>query len=132
MLGEPVRLLVESGSLALALPLAAAAAACRPAARPTMAQERSIVVASTTSTEQSGLFGHILPLFTRDTGIAVRVVALGTGQALDVARRGDADVVFVHDRETEERFVADGYRPPPALRSCKLAHPPQAQDKSAD
>ena len=62
----------------------------------------------TTSTEQSGLFSHILPLFTRETGIAVRVVALGTGQALDVGRRGDADVVLVHDRAAEERFVAEG------------------------
>jgi tungstate transport system substrate-binding protein len=71
-------------------------------------QERSIVVASTTSTEQSGLFGHILPLFTKKTGIQVKVVALGTGQALDVGRRGDADVVFVHDRQAEDRFVAEG------------------------
>ncbi|GGC43031.1 tungsten ABC transporter substrate-binding protein [Siccirubricoccus deserti] len=76
------------------------------------AQERSITVASTTSTEQSGLFGHILPAFTRATGIAVRVVALGTGQALDVGRRGDADVVFVHDRAAEERFVAEGFGGP--------------------
>ncbi len=74
-----------------------------------VAQERSITVASTTSTEQSGLFGHILPAFTGRTGIQVRVVALGTGQALDVGRRGDADVVFVHDTEAEERFVAEGF-----------------------
>jgi tungstate transport system substrate-binding protein len=73
------------------------------------AQERSIVVASTTSTEQSGLFGHLLPLFTRATGIAVRVVAVGTGQALDIGRRGDADVVLVHDRAAEDRFVAEGF-----------------------
>ena len=73
------------------------------------AQERSITVASTTSTEQSGLFGHILPLFMRDTGVSVRVVALGTGQALDVGRRGDADAVFVHDRAAEERFVREGF-----------------------
>jgi tungstate transport system substrate-binding protein len=78
-------------------------------ALPVAAQERSITVASTTSTEQSGLFGHILPAFTRDTGITVRVVALGTGQALDVGRRGDADVVFVHDRAAEQRFVAEGF-----------------------
>ncbi|WP_337876945.1 substrate-binding domain-containing protein [Elioraea sp.] len=78
-------------------------------ALPVAAQERFITVASTTSTEQSGLFGHILPLFTRKSGIAVRVVALGTGQALDVGRRGDADVVFVHDAAAEERFVAEGY-----------------------
>jgi tungstate transport system substrate-binding protein len=81
-------------------------------ALPALAQERSITVASTTSTEQSGLFGHILPIFTRETGIAVRVLALGTGQALDVGRRGDADVVFVHDRAAEERFVADGFGGP--------------------
>jgi tungstate transport system substrate-binding protein len=73
------------------------------------AQDRSIVVASTTSTEQSGLFGQILPLFTRKTGIAVKVVALGTGQALDVGRRGDADVVFVHDRAAEDKFVSEGH-----------------------
>jgi tungstate transport system substrate-binding protein len=71
--------------------------------------QRFITVASTTSTEQSGLFGHILPVFTRETGIEVRVVALGTGQALDVGRRGDADVVFVHDTAAEERFVAEGF-----------------------
>lgn len=81
-------------------------------ALPALAQERSITVASTTSTEQSGLFGHILPIFTRESGIVVRVVALGTGQALDVGRRGDADVVFVHDRAAEERFVAEGFGGP--------------------
>ena len=81
-------------------------------ALPALAQERSITVASTTSTEPSGLFGQILPIFTRETGITVRVVALGTGQALDVGRRGDADVVFVHDRAAEERFVADGFGGP--------------------
>ena len=85
---------------------------CAAVALPALAQERSITVASTTSTEQSGLFGHILPIFTRETGITVRVVALGTGQALDVGRRGDADVVFVHDRAAEERFVADGFGGP--------------------
>src|SRR5688572_25576830 len=68
-----------------------------------------ITVASTTSTEQSGLFRHLLPLFEKKTGIQVRVVALGTGQALDMGRRGDADVVFVHARELEERFVAEGH-----------------------
>jgi tungstate transport system substrate-binding protein len=73
------------------------------------AQERSIVVASTTSTQDSGLFGHILPLFKAKTGIDVRVVAQGTGQALDTGRRGDADVVFVHAKPQEERFVADGF-----------------------
>jgi tungstate transport system substrate-binding protein len=85
------------------------AAATLLVALPAAAQERFITVASTTSTEQSGLFGHILPIFTEKTGIAVRVVALGTGQALDVGRRGDADVVFVHDATAEEKFVADGY-----------------------
>ncbi len=69
----------------------------------------SIVVASTTSTEQSGLFGHILPEFRKASGIDVKVVALGTGQAIDMARRGDADVLFVHDRPAEDRFVADGF-----------------------
>ncbi len=81
-------------------------------AGPALAQERSITMASTTSTEQSGLFGHILPAFRAATGISVRVVALGTGQALDVGRRGDADVVFVHDRPAEERFVAEGFGGP--------------------
>lgn len=73
------------------------------------AQTRFITVASTTSTEQSGLFRHILPIFEQKTGIQVRVVALGTGQALDMARRGDADVVFVHARAAEDRFIAEGY-----------------------
>ena len=72
------------------------------------AQEKYIVVASTTSTEQSGLFGYLLPIFTKETGIQVRVVALGTGQALDLARRGDADVAFVHARSAEEKFIAEG------------------------
>ena len=76
---------------------------------PVLAQEKFIVVASTTSTEQSGLFRHLLPLFEKATGIKVRVVALGTGQALDTARRGDVDVVFVHDRTAEEKFVAEGF-----------------------
>ncbi len=75
----------------------------------TQSPERFIVMASTTSTEQSGLFDHLLPIFTKETGIAVRVVAQGTGQALATARRGDADLVFVHDREAEEKFVADGF-----------------------
>ena len=73
------------------------------------AQEKSIVVSSTTSTEQSGLFGFMLPIFKMKTGIDVKVVAVGTGQALDIGRRGDADVVFVHDKPAEEKFVADGY-----------------------
>jgi tungstate transport system substrate-binding protein len=73
------------------------------------AADRYITVASTTSTEQSGLFGYLLPLFEKKTGIQVRVVALGTGQALDLARRGDADVVFVHDKTAEEKFAAEGH-----------------------
>jgi tungstate transport system substrate-binding protein len=77
---------------------------------PTAAQaQKSILVSSTTSTEQSGLFGHILPVFTNKTGIAVKVVAVGTGQALDIGRRGDADVVFVHDKAAEELFVSQGF-----------------------
>jgi tungstate transport system substrate-binding protein len=73
------------------------------------AQDKSIVVASTTSTQDSGLFGHLLPLFKKKTGIDVRVVSQGTGQALDTGRRGDADVVFVHAKPQEEKFVADGF-----------------------
>jgi tungstate transport system substrate-binding protein len=73
------------------------------------AQEKSIVVSSTTSTQDSGLFGHILPLFKSKTGIDVKVVSQGTGQALDTGRRGDADVVFVHAKPQEEKFVADGF-----------------------
>ena len=76
---------------------------------PVGAAESFITVASTTSTEQSGLFKHLLPQFTKASGIQVRVVALGTGQALDMARRGDADVVFVHDPQAEDKFVAEGY-----------------------
>ncbi|OIM98420.1 tungsten ABC transporter substrate-binding protein [Polynucleobacter sp. QLW-P1DATA-2] len=74
-----------------------------------IAQEKSIVVSSTTSTEQSGLFEYILPIFKMKTGITVKVVAVGTGQALDIGRRGDADVVFVHDKPAEEIFVQEGY-----------------------
>ena len=73
------------------------------------AQNKSIVVSSTTSTEQSGLFNFILPIFKMKTGIDVKVVAVGTGQALDIGRRGDADVVFVHDKPAEEKFVEEGY-----------------------
>ncbi len=73
------------------------------------AEQRFITVASTTSTEQSGLFKHLLPAFEQKTGIQVRVVAVGTGQALDMARRGDADVVFVHAKPLEEKFLADGF-----------------------
>jgi tungstate transport system substrate-binding protein len=80
---------------------------CAPPAR--RRRTRFIVMASTTSTEQSGLFGHLLPAFKAASGIDVRVVAVGTGQALDTARRGDADVLFVHDTVAEEKFVADGF-----------------------
>ncbi|MEP7296749.1 MAG: substrate-binding domain-containing protein [Burkholderiales bacterium] len=73
------------------------------------AQERSIVMASTTSTEQSGLFAHLLPAFKKAANIDVRVVAQGTGQALDMGRRGDADILFVHDQAAEEKFVAEGF-----------------------
>jgi len=73
------------------------------------AQEKSIVMASTTSTEQSGLFSHLLPAFKAATGIDVHVVAVGTGQAIDIGKRGDADVLFVHDRAAEEKFVAEGW-----------------------
>src|SRR5436189_1097719 len=83
-------------------------ATCLFALSPVLAQEKSIVVASTTSTQDSGLFGHILPLFKAKTGIDVRVLAQGTGQALDAGRRGDADVVFVHAKLAEEKFLADG------------------------
>jgi tungstate transport system substrate-binding protein len=73
------------------------------------AEEKSIVVASTTSTQDSGLFGHLLPIFKEKTGIEVKVVAQGTGQALDTARRGDADVVFVHAKAQEEKFLGEGF-----------------------
>src|SRR5262245_5230959 len=89
--------------------VALAAAGLIAAATPVSAQDKSIVVSSTTSTQDSGLFGHILPLFKQKTGIDVKVVSQGTGQALDTGRRGDADVVFVHARSQEEKFVADGF-----------------------
>ncbi len=79
------------------------------AGAPALAQDQSIVVASTTSTQDSGLFDHILPLFEAKTGIDVKVVAQGTGQALDTARRGDADVVFVHAKAQEEKFIEEGF-----------------------
>ena len=91
------RLLTLAAAGLLALPLAA------------QAQDKSITVSSTTSTEQSGLFKHLLPAFTQKTGIEVKVVAVGTGQALDIGRRGDADVVFVHDQAAEEKFVSEGF-----------------------
>ena len=73
------------------------------------AQEQSIVVASTTSTQDSGLFGYLLPIVKQKTGVEVKVLAQGTRQALDTARRGDADVVFVHDKSAEEKFIAEGF-----------------------
>ncbi len=76
---------------------------------PATAQDKSIIVSSTTSTQDSGLFGHILPLFKAKTGIEVKVISQGTGQALDTGRRGDADAVFVHAKAQEEKFVADGF-----------------------
>jgi tungstate transport system substrate-binding protein len=76
---------------------------------PAMAGDRSIVVASTTSTQDSGLFGYLLPILKAKTGIEVKVIAQGTGQALDTARRGDADVVFVHAKAQEEKFLAEGF-----------------------
>ena len=93
----PIRQLTILGALVALLALPAAA------------QENSIVIASTTSPQDSGLFGHILPMFKAKTGIDVRVIAQGTGQALDTGRRGDADVVFVHAKAQEEKFVADGF-----------------------
>ncbi len=91
-----------TGFLAVALMLGSGVAQAQ-------AQAPSIVMASTTSTEQSGLFTHLLPAFKQATGIDVKVVALGTGQALDTGRRGDADVLFVHDQVAEEKFVAEGF-----------------------
>ena len=89
--------------------IAALAAAAILSGAPASAQDKSIVVSSTTSTQDSGLFGHILPLFKAKTGIDVKVVSQGTGQALDTGRRGDADVVFVHAKAQEEKFIAEGF-----------------------
>jgi len=94
--------------VAIAWLAAASSAAVLLASQPAKAQP-FVTVASTTSTEQSGLLKDLLPAFTRDTGIEARVVAVGTGQALDMGRRGDADVVFVHDKVAEEKFVAEGF-----------------------
>ena len=93
----------------LTLATVACAAATLLAGPAAQAQDKAIVMASTTSTEQSGLFGHLLPAFKAASGIDVRVVAVGTGQALDTGRRGDADIVFVHDTVAEEKFVAEGF-----------------------
>jgi len=92
--------------LSLTLVLSGIIVGCAPA----IAGDRSIVVASTTSTQDSGLFGYLLPIFKARTGIEVKVIAQGTGQALDTARRGDADVVFVHAKSQEEKFIAEGFR----------------------
>ena len=89
--------------------LAVLAAAALPAALPASAADRFITVASTTSTEQSGLFKHLLPIFQAKTGIEVRVVAVGTGQAIKMAEKGDADVLFVHHKPSEEKFIAEGW-----------------------
>ena len=87
----------------------AAALACPALTLQALAEDRSILVASTTSTENSGLFGYILPKFGAASGVKVKVVAVGTGQAIELARNGDADVLFVHHRPSEEKFVAEGY-----------------------
>jgi tungstate transport system substrate-binding protein len=98
---SPIRLARRAALIVAAfLPLAAFQAA---------AQDKRLLIGSTTSTEDSGLFAHLLPAFTRATGIYARVIAMGTGQAFDLARRGDVDVVFAHDRLLEEKFVADGW-----------------------
>src|SRR5689334_15258742 len=89
--------------------LAAAAIVAAIATAPAHAQDKSIVVSSTTSTQDTGLFGHILPLFKAKTGIDVKIIAQGTGQALDTARRGDADVVLVHAKSLEEKFLSEGF-----------------------
>ena len=97
---------MPSRLLSFALALCVSALAIR---APVMAEDRSIVLASTISTQDSGLFGYLLPIFKAKTGIEVKVIAQGTGQALDTARRGDADVVFVHAKSQEEKFLAEGY-----------------------
>ena len=103
----PMRTSLHSWALQACLGLAAVVLGSH--ALVARAEPPSILVASTTSTEQSGLFSHLLPAFTQATGIAVKVVAVGTGQAIDMGRRGDADVLFVHDQEAEEKLVADGF-----------------------
>ena len=110
---DPLNSSPSPGMKPLRRRLVAAAVLCVAAVLPGLAAAqdaaKSIVMASTTSTEQSGLFAHLLPSFKAASGIEVRVVAVGTGQALDMARRGDADVVFVHDQVAEEKFVAEGW-----------------------
>ncbi|HEX5129107.1 MAG TPA: extracellular solute-binding protein [Usitatibacter sp.] len=102
------RLATFFGRLSATGLVAALASAVLLATQPAQARQ-AITVASTTSTEQSGLFKELLPAFTKDTGIEARVVAVGTGQALDMGRRGDADVVFVHDKAAEQKFLAEGF-----------------------
>jgi tungstate transport system substrate-binding protein len=97
--------------------------ACAGAVQAAHAEERSITLGSTTSTENSGLFGAILPVFTKATGIEVRVIAVGTGQALKLGERGDVDILLVHDTVAEEAFVA-GFRYRAARVSCWSARPP--------
>jgi tungstate transport system substrate-binding protein len=99
----------------LLIALAATTLLLTPAAQ---AQDKSIVVASTTSTQDSGLFGHILPMFKAKTGIDVKVISQGTGQAIDTGRRGDADVVFVHAKAQEEKFVGEGF----GVRRCDVMY----------
>jgi tungstate transport system substrate-binding protein len=99
---------MEDHMLSRRMLIAAAAATVVLSGAPVSAQDKSIIVSSTTSTQDSGLFGHILPLFKQKTGIEVKVIAQGTGQALDTGRRGDADVVFVHAKSAEEKFLAEG------------------------
>ena len=110
--------------------IALAAAVSLVAAPAAFAQDKSIVVASTTSTQDSGLFGHILPLFKAKTGIDVKVVSQGTGQALDTGRRGDADVVFVHAKPQEEKFVADGFGVKRYPGDVQRLHPDRAEERS--
>ena len=104
-----VRRLTSSITAALAAVAMAMTMAMAAQAQDSAARQRSIVVASTTSTDNSGLFGYILPIFEAETGIKVHVVAVGTGQALEIARNGDADVLLVHHKPSEERFVSDGF-----------------------
>ena len=104
-----VRRLTSSITAALAAVAMAMTMAMAAQAQDSAARQRSIVVASTTSTDNSGLFGYILPIFEAETGIKVHVVAVGTGQALEIARNGDADVLLVHHKPSEERFVSGGF-----------------------
>jgi tungstate transport system substrate-binding protein len=102
----PVRRPALRALLALA---AAAVLGVAAAPSPALAQDKVLMMASTTSTEQSGLFAHLLPAYRKATGVEIRVVAVGTGQALDMGRRGDADVLFVHDTAAENKFIAEGF-----------------------